>query len=97
MEVTQDLPLRLGVSVVAQSTGAMLRVVMKKRLGGFPLKLRSFSDAGALGDSKTSEQSRGAFRGVEGVGRNFSTFCCCEHGKDRPAFLQCEAGRVAQR
>lgn len=29
---------------------------------------------------------------LRGVGRNFGAFCCREHGKDGPAFLQSEAG-----
>lgn len=38
------------------NTGAVMRVVMKRKPNGFKLKL-NFSDAGALGDSRASEQS----------------------------------------
>lgn len=47
---------------------------MKKGPRGFQLKLSCFSDSGALGDSRTSEQSRGAFRGVERGGEELWCF-----------------------
>lgn len=41
------------------STGAVMRMVMKRKPNGFKLKLNFSPDAGALGDSRASEQSWG--------------------------------------
>lgn len=74
-----------------------MRMVTEKKLRRFRLKLKSSSDAGTLRDSRATEQSRGTFGGIERGREELGAFCCCEHGKDRPAFLQSEVGSVAQR
>jgi len=77
------------------SVRAMMKMVMKKKLRRFRLKLKFSSDAGILRDSRAIEQSRGTFRGVERGKEELGAFCCCKHGKDRPAFLQSEEGSMA--
>lgn len=73
-----------------------MRMEMTRKLNGFNLTLKSSSDVGTLGDSRASEQSWGMFGGVEMGRADFGAFCCCKHGKNRPAVFLETAARSQQ-
>lgn len=63
-----------------------MKMVMKRMLNGFNLKLKSSSDIGILGGSRQRNKAGGHAEELRGRA-DFDAFSCCKHGRNRPAGL----------
>lgn len=63
-----------------------MKMVMKRTLNGFNLKLKSSSDVGILGNSRQWNKAGGHAEELRGRA-DFDAFSCCKHGRNRPAVL----------
>lgn len=65
-----------------------MRLVMKRKLNRFKLKLKFSSDSGTLGDSRASEQSWGGHSGeLKGVERTLVAFAAVNMGRTGQLFF----------